>query len=140
MNIESGRDLERAVVRAGEALGLEAETQVALGQRIWGRDRRIDVVLTRRDTGVMLGVECKFQRVSGSTEEKILATISDIGAWPIRGLVVVHGDGFSPDFKAFVRSSGKAIEFAELDTWLRFYFGLPLERVVETEMALDGGD
>ena len=36
MKIESGRDLERAVVRAGEVLDLEAETQVALGQRIWG--------------------------------------------------------------------------------------------------------
>lgn len=140
MQIESGRDLERAVVRVGEALGLEAETQVPLGQRIWGRNRRIDVVLTRPDTGVMLGVECKFQQVSGSTEEKILATIADIDAWPIRGLVVVHGDGFSPDFKAFVRSSGKAIEFAELDTWMRFYFGLPRERVVEAELALNGGD
>ena len=139
MKIESGRDLERAVVRVGEALGLEAETQVALGQRIWGRDRRIDVVLTRPETGVMLGVECKFQRVQGSAEEKIPATISDIDAWPIRGIVVVHGDGFSPDFKAFARSSGKTIEFDELPTWLRFYFGLPRERVAEAQLKLNGG-
>ena len=131
--------MERAVVRAGETLDLEAETQVAPGQRIWGRDRRIDVLLTRPETGVMLGVECKFQRTAGSTEEKILATISDINAWPIRGIVVMHGDGFSPDFKAFTRSSGKMVEFDELPTWLRSYFGLPRERVVKAEMKLNGG-
>ncbi len=138
MEIKSGAQLERAVVRVGKALGLEAETQVALGQRIWGRNRRIDVVLTRPDTGLMLGVECKFQRVLGTAEEKIPATIADIEAWPIRGIVVVHGDGFSADFKAFVRSSGKAIEFGELTTWLRFYFGLPRERALEAEMKLNG--
>lgn len=140
MKIESGPDLERAVVRVGEALGLEAETQVTLGQRIWGRRRQIDVLLTRPDTGVMLGVECKFQRTAGSTEEKILATITDIDAWPIRGIVVMHGDGFSPDFKAFTRSSGKMVEFDELPAWLRFYFGLPRERAIEAEMKLDGSD
>ena len=140
MQIESGPDLERAVVRVGEALGLEAETQVTLGQRIWGRRRQIDVLLTRPDTGVMLGVECKFQRTAGSTEEKILATITDIDAWPIRGIVVMHGDGFSPDFKAFTRSSGKMVEFDELSAWLRFYFGLPRERAIEAEMKLDGSD
>lgn len=116
MEIESGRDLERAVVRAGEALGLEAETQVAPGQRIWGRDRRIDLLLTRPDTDMMLGVECKLQRTAGSTEEKILATISDINAWPICGMLVMHSDGFSPDFKAFTRRSGKMVEFDELPT------------------------
>ena len=140
MKIESGPDLERAVVRVGEALGLEAETQVTLGQRIWGRRRQIDVLLTRPDTGVMLGVECKFQRTAGSTEEKTLATITDIDAWPIRGIVVMHGDGFSPDFKAFTRSSGKMVEFDELPAWLRFYFGLPRERAIEAEMKLDGSD
>ena len=138
MKIESGPDLERAVVRVGEALGLETETQVTLGQRIWGRRRQIDVLLTRADTGVMLGVECKFQRTAGSTEEKILATITDIDAWPIRGIVVMHGDGFSPDFKAFTRSSGKMVEFDELPAWLRFYFGLPRERAIEAEMELSG--
>ena len=139
MEIESGRDLERAVVRAGEALDFEAETQMALGQRIWGRDRRTGVLLTKPETGVMLGVECRFQRTAGSTEEKILATISDINAWPICGMLVMYGDGFSPDFKAFTRSSGKMVEFDELPTWLRFYFGLPRERVVEAEMNLNGG-
>ena len=73
----------------------------------------------------MLGVECKFQRTAGSTEEKILATIPDINAWPIRGMVMMHGDGFSPDFKAFTRSSGKMVEFDELPTWLRSYSVCP---------------
>ena len=32
------------------------------------------------------------------------------------------------------------VEFDELPTWLRFYFGLPRERVVEAEMNLNGGN
>ena len=72
-----------------------------------------------------LGLECKFQSVGGSAEEKIPATIKDIEAWPIPGLVVFAGPGFSENMRAFLISTGKAVEFEELEPWLRLYFGLP---------------
>jgi hypothetical protein len=122
--VKSGTDLELQVVALAESLGLKTERQVRVGRRIWGAERRIDVVLKDPQTRVSLGVECKFQGGAGSAEEKIPATIEDIGAWPIRGLVVYAGEGFSANIKAFLLSTGKAVELDDLKTWLQLYFGL----------------
>lgn len=122
--VKSGTDLELQVVALAESLGLKAERQVRVGRRIWGAERRIDVVLKDPQTRVSLGVECKFQGGAGSAEEKIPATIEDIAAWPIRGLVVYAGEGFSANIKAFLLSTGKAVELDDLKTWLQLYFGL----------------
>ena len=139
MKIETGQQLERAVAELGRALGLEVKTQVKLGRRVWGRERHIDVVLRRPAIGLRLGIECKYQGVAGTAEEKITATIEDIEAWPFRGLVVMHGNGFSRDFPAYARGKGKAIGFDELADWLAAYFDLPDENVEQAEMALNGG-
>ncbi|MXX79628.1 MAG: hypothetical protein F4Y69_01175 [Chloroflexi bacterium] len=138
MEIKTGQQLERAVTRLAKALGLEARSQVAMGKRIWGRGRRVDVILRNPDTGQRLGIECKFQKVGGTAEEKIPLTITDIEAWPIRGLVVVHGEGFSPDFRAFIRSTSKVVEFEDLANWLGFFFDLPEERAEQAVMSLNG--
>lgn len=122
--VESGHDLEAAVAQIGCALGLEVERQVAVGRRIWGARRQIDVVLKYRETRTSLGVECKFQGGTGSAEEKIPATIEDIAAWPIRGIVVYAGEGFSTNMKAYLLSTGKAVELCDLKKWLELYFGL----------------
>lgn len=139
MKIETGQQLERAVAELGRALGLEVKTQVKLGRRVWGRERHIDVVLRRPEIGLRLGIECKYQGVAGTAEEKITATIEDIEAWPFRGIVVMHGGGFSRDFPAYARGKGKAIGFDELADWLAGYFDLPDEDVVQAEMVLNGG-
>lgn len=122
--VSSGQDLEAAVAALGESLGLHVERQVTVGRRIWGARRHIDVVLKHPDTRVSLGLECKFQGVSGTAEEKIPATIDDIRVWPIRGLVVFAGGGFSENLKYYLLSTGMAVEFDDLPTWLRLYFGL----------------
>ena len=108
-----------------QRLGLEARTEVRVARRIWGAERCIDVVLTRLDTGRALGIECKFQGARGSAEEKIPATIQDIAAWPIPGLVVFAGDGFSENIKSYLYSTGKAVALSELEPWLRLFFALP---------------
>ena len=139
MKIETGQQLGRALAELGRALGLEVKTQVKLGRRVWGRERHIDVVLRRPEIGLRLGIECKYQGVAGTAEEKITATIEDIEAWPFRGLVVMHGNGFSRDFPAYARGKGKAIGFDELADWLAAYFDLPDENVKQAEMMLNGG-
>jgi hypothetical protein len=120
----SGSELERSCAELGEALGLEVRSQLYVGRRIWGARRRIDLVLTDRDQRRSLGIECKYQGSAGTAEEKIPATIEDIRAWPIDGIVCFTGPGFSDNMKAFLVASGKAVELADLETWLRLYFVL----------------
>jgi len=121
----AGKALEQDVLNLAESLGLEVRQQVKVGRRVWGAERKIDLIL-RDASGRRLGIECKYQGSSGTAEEKIPAVIKDIEAWPIDGLVVFHGAGFSENMKAFLLSTGKAVYLADLEIWLRLYFGLEL--------------
>jgi hypothetical protein len=124
----SGGDaLELAVANLAQRLGLEVRRQVKVGRRLWGAERRIDVVVTEPTSRRRLGLECKFQGVPGTAEEKIPTTIQDISAWPIPGLVVFSGEGFSPYMRSFLIASGRSVELEDLEAWLRLFFGLPLD-------------
>ena len=114
------------MIRIGEVLGLETRRQVRVGRRIWGAERRIDVVLRHPDTRQTLGIECKYQGGGGSAEEKIPATVQDITAWPIPGIVVFAGQGFSENMRSYLYSTGKAVDLADVEMWLRLFFGLDL--------------
>lgn len=122
--VESGADLRNQVAALGVELGLEASIEVEVGRRIWGAKRRIDVVLRHPETRKSLGIECKYQGTQGTAEEKIAGTIEDIRVWPIRGLVVFSGEGFSLNMKAYLLSTGYAVEFEDARKWLELYFGL----------------
>lgn len=124
--VSNGDELVNAVVVMANQLGLEAHEQVRVARRIWGAVRRIDVVITHPQTRKTLGVECKYQAVAGTAEEKIPSIINDIAAWPIPGLVVFAGEGFTENMRLFLISTGKAVEFSELRPWLCLFFGLPL--------------
>ncbi|MEJ7729267.1 MAG: PD-(D/E)XK nuclease superfamily protein [Polyangiaceae bacterium] len=124
--VQSGDQLCKIVVALGLDLGLQAREQFKLGRRIWGAERRIDVILTNPADRRRLGVECKYQGTTGSAEEKIPAIVQDIAAWPIPGLVVFGGEGFSNHMRSFLLSTGKAIHVDDLEAWLRLYFGLEL--------------
>jgi hypothetical protein len=124
--VSSGDDLCKQVCALGTTLGLEVREQFKVARRIWGAERRIDVILKDTKTSKTLGVECKFQGGGGSAEEKVPATIQDIEAWPIDGIVVFAGEGFTANMKSFLISTGKAVELDDLEPWLRLYFGLSL--------------
>ena len=124
--VSNGDGLVKAVAQLAQELGLEAKEQVRVARRIWGAVRKIDVVLTHPQTRKTLGIECKFQAATGTAEEKIPSVIEDIGAWPIPGIVVFAGEGFTENMKMFLVSTGKAVEFPELKPWLCLFFGLPL--------------
>lgn len=124
--VRSGNSLVAEVVRIGEDLDLEVHQQVGVARRLWGAKRKIDIVLIHKQTRKTLGIECKYQAGGGTAEEKIPATIQDISAWPIDGLVVFAGAGFTENMKSYLISTGKAVELDDLEPWLRLYFGLPL--------------
>ena len=123
---KSGRELEEAVTRLAGGLGLEVRRQVKVGRRLWGQERRIDIILTEPVLRKRLGLECKYQGGKGSADEKIPATISDIAAWPIPGLVVFSGAGFTANMRSYLLSTGRAVEMQDLEPWLRLFFGLEL--------------
>ncbi|MBI3945834.1 MAG: hypothetical protein HY321_07935 [Armatimonadetes bacterium] len=122
--VENGEQLKAAVAVLVSDLGLDAKTEVRVGRRIWGAVRRIDVVATHPVTRVRLGIECKYQGGSGTAEEKIPAIVQDIDAWPIRGIVVIAGSGFSANMRGYLVSTGKAVDLPDLEDWLKLYFGL----------------
>ncbi|HVC09064.1 MAG TPA: PD-(D/E)XK nuclease superfamily protein [Elusimicrobiota bacterium] len=122
----SGNALEDKVAALAGGLGLESRRQYRAGRRLWGSERRIDVVLRDKSSRKVLGVECKHQETAGSAEEKIPSTIKDIEAWPIPGLVVFDGPGFSENMRQYLLSTGKAVELADLESHLRLFFGLEL--------------
>src|SRR5438552_14021487 len=98
--VSNGDELVKGVAELARDLDLETREQVRVARRIWGAIRRIDVVLTHPQTRKTLGIECKYQAVGGTAEEKIPATVQDIGAWPIPGIVVFSGDGFTQNMKS----------------------------------------
>jgi hypothetical protein len=124
--VASGDELVKRVSELGRALGLESKEQVRVARRIWGAIRKIDVVLIHPQTRKTLGIECKYQSVLGTAEEKIPSTIKDIDAWPIPGLVVFAGSGFTENMRSYLISTGKAVEFDEVEPWLCLFFGLPV--------------
>ena len=122
--VRSGEELKHRVAGVASALGLDVETEVRVGRRVWGAKRAIDVVVKHPETRVSLGIECKYQRVTGSAEEKIAATLEDIRVWPIRGIVCYSGGGFSTNMESYLLSTGMAVDLDDLVPWLRLYFGL----------------
>ena len=122
--VATGQQLRDAVAELAAGLDLEVKTEVHVGRRIWGSKRKIDLVLTHPLSRRALGLECKYQEKTGSADEKIPATILDIAAWPIPGLVVFHGQGFSENMRSYLHSTGKAVEFQDLEDWLRLFFGV----------------
>jgi hypothetical protein len=123
--VKNGSELKRIVVEIGESLGLVATVEVKVGRRIWGAVRNIDVVLTDPMTRQRIGLECKYQGSTGSAEEKVQATLEDIRAWPIKGLVVIAGSGFSQNMRGYLISTGNVVDVEDLSDWLRLFFGLP---------------
>ena len=125
-SIETCGELVKAIVEIAKNLGLESKEQYPAGKRIWGSNRKIDVILLNPQTRKVLGIACKFQKTPGTTEEKIPSVVEDIKAWPIYGIILYGGEGMTQNMKSFLISTGRALEIEDLESWLKLYFGLPL--------------
>ena len=126
VEIKNSNELIASIVELAKTLGLETREEYNVAKRIWGANRNIDVILRDPRTSKVLGIECKFQKTPGTIEEKLPAIIEDIKAWPMNGIVVYGGEGITVNMKSYLVSTGKALEFGELESWLKLYFGLPL--------------
>ena len=121
--LSTGASFEARVEKIIRSLGLSYLRQVKMGASILGR-RRITDFLVYDDAGRSLGVECKFQQVPGSAEDKLVHTITDFEARPVKHILVFGGDGFSRNIRGYLLSTGKAVELSQLRSYLVFYFSL----------------
>lgn len=119
-----GHELKQNVVALARRLGLKTATEVRAARRIWGQRCFINVVITDEKKGKRLDVNCKYQGTLGTAEEKIPSMIQDLASWPIPGIIVIDGKGFSSPMQGYLMSTGKVIGYAELEDGLRLYFGL----------------
>jgi hypothetical protein len=77
------------------AHGLIVYKEVPLGTTIIGKHRRIDVFVRSQSSKLALGIECKFQSSSGTTDEKIPYALQDLEAMWIPGCLAYGGNGWS---------------------------------------------
>lgn len=132
------RDLIAAYVdRNFGSQGLVVYTEVSLGRTIIGKNRRIDVFVLRERDQTALAIECKYQQVSGTADEKIPYALQDLEALWIPGCVVYAGKGWSHGVLHTLRGSRRALfcdpdpntlgrsnDTMELDHALAAVFGL----------------
>lgn len=90
------RDLIAAYIDANYGQhGIDVYTEVSVGKTIIGKNRQLDVFAVRRSDQRALAIECKFQRVSGTTDEKIPYALQDAEAMWVPCCVAYAGDGWS---------------------------------------------
>jgi len=90
------RDLIAAYIHRSYAqFGLVVYTEISLGKTIIGKDRKIDVFIVRSSDQRAIALECKYQEVQGSTDEKIPYALEDLAALWVPGCLVYAGEGWS---------------------------------------------
>jgi hypothetical protein len=103
------RDLIAGYVDANfGSKGLVVYTEVALGKTIIGKNRLIDVFVLRPSDQQALALECKYQQVSGTTDEKIPYALQDLEALWIPGCLVYSGEGWSEGVLHTLQGSRRA--------------------------------
>jgi hypothetical protein len=75
--------------------GLVVYREVNLGKTIIGKDRQIDVFVHRPIDQKAIAIECKFQDVQGTADEKIPYALQDLAALWLPGCLVYAGNGWS---------------------------------------------
>ena len=119
------------------AHGLVVYTEVSLGKTIIGKRRRIDVFVRHESKPLALGLECKYQATSGTTDEKVPYALADLEAMWIPGCLVYAGEGWSAGVLHTLEGSRNAVfcdppeggerdvtQTIELDHVLASVFGL----------------
>ena len=90
------RDLIATYVqRCYGPFGIVVYTEISLGKTIIGKDRKIDVFIVRSSDQKAIALECKYQEVQGSTDEKIPYALEDLQALWVPGCLVYAGEGWS---------------------------------------------
>jgi len=83
------------IVKNFSERSIEVYRELFFGKSIIGKNRRIDILVLEKTTGVALAVECKYQDSFGTVDEKIPYTLQDMDAIGMPVCLAYAGTGFS---------------------------------------------
>lgn len=75
--------------------GIQVFEEVNVGTSIIGKQRRVDLFILHAAERKALALECKYQDVSGTADEKIPYTLQDLAALRMPSALAYAGAGFS---------------------------------------------
>jgi len=115
---------------------LKVYREIRIGKTIIGKNRCLDIFCVAEDSQKAFAIECKFQDVQGTVDEKIPYALDDLVALPLAGCIAYAGQGFSEGVQHMLAASRHAAyclpmpgqiessaETRELDHVLAAYFG-----------------
>jgi hypothetical protein len=124
--------IARYVASAFGDRGIDIYDEVTVGTSILGKPRRLDLLLLERGGSRALALECKYQDVSGTADEKIPYALKDLESVRMPAVIVYAGSGFSEGVLHLLKASPLAA-YCMPDTTLR-----PVARM-RTSEAIHGG-
>lgn len=124
-NLElSPQEFERLIALLGLSLGLDYRRKLTVGKTIYGKDREVDVLFRDARNGNRLAVEAKYQRVSGTADEKLPYAVLNLSTLPLPGVIVYGGGGFHQGALHWLCANTRATDIARLAEWLTVFFAL----------------
>ena len=117
-------EFERLIALVGSGLGLDYRRKLTVGKTIYGRDREVDVLFRDARNGNRLAVEAKYQRVTGTADEKLPYAVLNQATLPLPGVIVYGGGGFHLGALHWLCANTKATDIARLEDWLTVFFAL----------------
>jgi hypothetical protein len=120
----SPQEFERLIAIIGVSLGLDYRRKLTVGKTIYGKDREVDVLFRDARNGNRLAVEAKYQRVSGTADEKLPYAVLNLSTLPLPGVIVYGGGGFHLGALHWLCANTRATDIARLAEWLTVFFAL----------------
>jgi hypothetical protein len=132
------RDLIAGYIEANfGSRGVVVYTEVPLGKTIIGKNRKLDIFALRKSDQRSLALECKYQRVSGTADEKIPYALQDLDAMWVPGCLVYAGEGWSAGVLHTLEGSRLAVHcLPELPDLARTSATLELDHVLAAVFGL----
>ncbi|HZX97395.1 MAG TPA: PD-(D/E)XK nuclease superfamily protein [Myxococcales bacterium] len=120
----SAAEFERLIALTGATLGLDYRRRLTVGKTIYGKDREVDVLFRDARNGNRLAVEAKYQRVSGTADEKLPYAVLNLTTLPLPGVIVYGGGGFHQGALHWLCANTRATDISRLADWLTVFFAL----------------
>lgn len=120
----SAGEFERLIAFIGLSLGLDYRRRLTVGKTIYGKDREVDVLFRDARNGNRLAVEAKYQRVTGTADEKLPYAVLNLSTLPLPGVIVYGGGGFHQGALHWLCANTRATDIARLAEWLTVFFAL----------------